>query len=44
MNGQAVGAGFTNMKDRLGAIGGNVRVESAPGAGTKLTGTVPLPR
>jgi signal transduction histidine kinase len=43
MNGQAAGAGFTNMRDRLGAIGGNVRVESAPGAGTKLTGTVPLP-
>jgi signal transduction histidine kinase len=42
MNGQAAGAGFTNMRDRLGAIGGNVRVESAPGAGTKLTGTVPL--
>jgi signal transduction histidine kinase len=44
VNGQGVGAGFTNMRDRLGAIGGSVRVESAPGAGTKLTGTVPLPR
>jgi signal transduction histidine kinase len=44
MNGKAGGAGFTNMKDRLGAIGGNVRVESAPGTGTKLIGTVPVPR
>jgi signal transduction histidine kinase len=39
---KGVGAGFTNMNDRLGAIGGNLRVESSPGAGTKLTGTVPL--
>jgi signal transduction histidine kinase len=44
MNGRGVGAGFTNMQDRLGAIGGSLRVESAPGAGTKLTGTIPLPR
>jgi signal transduction histidine kinase len=39
---KGVGAGFTNMNDRLGAIGGDLRVESAPGAGTKLTGTVPV--
>jgi signal transduction histidine kinase len=38
------GAGFTNMKDRLGAIGGSVRVESSPGGGTKLSGAVPLGR
>jgi signal transduction histidine kinase len=38
------GAGFTNMKDRVGAIGGSVRVESSPGAGTKLSGAVPLGR
>jgi signal transduction histidine kinase len=44
MSRKGVGAGFTNMNDRLGAIGGNVAVESAPGAGTKLTGTVPLRR
>jgi signal transduction histidine kinase len=36
------GAGFTNVKDRLGAIGGSVRVESTPGVGTKLSGVVPL--
>jgi signal transduction histidine kinase len=37
-----VGAGFTNMNDRLGAIGGTLRVESAPGRGTKILGTIPL--
>jgi signal transduction histidine kinase len=36
------GAGFTNMNDRVGAIGGSLRVESAPGKGTKVSGTVPL--
>jgi signal transduction histidine kinase len=44
MNGRATGAGFTNMEDRLGAIGGRLRVESSPGAGTRLSGTIPLPR
>jgi signal transduction histidine kinase len=37
------GAGFTNMNDRVGAIGGSLRIESAPGKGTKVSGTVPLP-
>jgi signal transduction histidine kinase len=37
-----VGAGFTNMNDRLGAIGGTLRVESAPGRGTMILGTIPL--
>jgi signal transduction histidine kinase len=36
------GAGFTNMSDRLGAIGGTVRVESAPGRGTRIHGTIPI--
>jgi signal transduction histidine kinase len=35
------GAGFTNMIDRLGAQGGTLRVESAPGKGTRVTGVVP---
>jgi signal transduction histidine kinase len=39
---RAAGAGFTNMSDRLGAIGGTLRVESAPGRGTKIMGTIPL--
>jgi signal transduction histidine kinase len=39
---KAQGVGFTNMNDRLGAVGGTLRVESTPGAGTRVTGTIPL--
>ncbi len=39
-----LGAGFTNMNDRVGAIGGTLRVESAPGQGTKVSGAIPLPK
>jgi signal transduction histidine kinase len=35
------GAGFVNMADRVGAIGGEVTVESTPGAGTTVRGRVP---
>jgi signal transduction histidine kinase len=38
----AHGVGFVNMNDRLGAVGGTLRVESTPGAGTRVTGTIPL--
>jgi signal transduction histidine kinase len=38
------GHGFVNMADRLGAFGGRVDIASAPGAGTTITGTIPLPR
>jgi signal transduction histidine kinase len=38
----AQGVGFTNMNDRLGAVGGTLRVESTPGVGTRVTGTIPL--
>jgi signal transduction histidine kinase len=38
------GAGLTNMADRLGAIGGRLRVESTLGGGTRVTGTIPLDR
>jgi signal transduction histidine kinase len=37
------GHGFVNMQDRLGAFGGRVDVVSAPGQGTTITGTIPLP-
>jgi signal transduction histidine kinase len=41
-NGQSAGAGLTNMRDRLGAVGGTITVQSAPGRGTNLSGTVPV--
>jgi signal transduction histidine kinase len=37
------GQGFVNMSDRLGAIGGRLRVASRPGEGTTISGTIPLP-
>jgi signal transduction histidine kinase len=37
-----LGAGFTNMSDRVGAIGGSISVHSAPGKGTKISGRIPL--
>lgn len=40
--GMGLGHGFTNMSDRLGAIGGEARWDSAPGNGVTVTGTVPL--
>ena len=39
---KAGGAGFVNMADRLGAIGGSLRVESTPGGGTTVVGVLPL--
>jgi signal transduction histidine kinase len=36
------GHGFVNMADRVGAIGGTISVESAPGQGTTIHGRVPL--
>ncbi len=37
------GAGFTNMRDRLDVVGGRLDVQSRPGAGTTVRGTIPLP-
>ena len=36
------GHGFVNMSDRVGAFGGSVTVDSAPGQGTKISGRIPL--
>jgi signal transduction histidine kinase len=36
------GAGLTNMRDRLAAVGGEVAVRSGPGRGTVVSGTVPV--
>jgi signal transduction histidine kinase len=37
------GHGFVNMADRVGAIGGTVTVDSAPGHGTRISGRIPVP-
>jgi len=36
------GHGFVNMADRVGAFGGTLRVDSAPGRGTTVSGRIPL--
>ncbi|HEX2701171.1 MAG TPA: histidine kinase [Acidimicrobiales bacterium] len=36
------GAGFVNMGDRVGAIGGSLAVHSAPGQGTRISGRIPI--
>jgi PAS domain S-box-containing protein len=36
------GAGITNMRDRIGAMGGTLAIESRPGAGTRVMGAVPM--
>ena len=37
------GSGLGNLADRLVILGGDVTVESAPGAGTAVRGRLPLP-
>jgi signal transduction histidine kinase len=37
-----MGHGLQNMRDRVGAIGGTVTWDSAPGAGTRVIGAVPV--
>src|SRR4051812_20840404 len=36
------GSGLRGLADRLGALGGDLRVDSPPGAGTRLSATIPL--
>ena len=38
----ASGAGVTNMRDRLAAVGGVLVILTSPGKGTRVSGTVPL--
>ena len=40
--GHTEGAGLTNMRDRLGAVGGTVRIESSGNGGTRVQGAVPV--
>jgi signal transduction histidine kinase len=37
------GAGLTNMTDRLDALGGSIDLDSKPGLGTRLSGSLPIP-
>ena len=37
------GQGFANMRDRVGAYGGELVVESAPNRGTCVHGRLPIP-
>jgi signal transduction histidine kinase len=41
-DGTTGGAGISNMRDRLGAIGGSLSIESACGRGTRVRGVIPL--
>ncbi len=41
--GRGPGAGLANIADRVGALGGRLRVDSAPGQGTVVAGTIPVP-
>jgi signal transduction histidine kinase len=34
--------GLAHMEDRVAAVGGELTIDSAPGRGTRVTGTVPL--
>jgi signal transduction histidine kinase len=36
------GAGVTNMRDRVGALGGSLQLDGQPEAGTRVTGAVPV--
>ena len=37
------GRGLRNMQDRIEALGGDLAIDSEPGRGTTVAGTVPLP-
>ena len=42
LEGVAHGVGFTNMRDRLAAVSGELAITSSPGRGTRVTATIPL--
>jgi signal transduction histidine kinase len=39
---ERAGVGMTNMRDRVGALGGSLHADSAPEVGTTISGTIPL--
>jgi signal transduction histidine kinase len=40
----AGGSGLVGLKDRVAALGGELRISSAPGEGTELDATIPIPQ
>ena len=42
VNGMPAGAGLTNMRDRIEAVGGRLTIKSVSGEGTCVSGSVPL--
>jgi signal transduction histidine kinase len=38
----ATGRGLANMRDRIGAAGGDIDIASAPGSGTTVSGRLPV--
>jgi len=38
------GSGLGGLEDRVGALGGQLAVESPPGGGTRLVARLPLPQ
>jgi glucose-6-phosphate-specific signal transduction histidine kinase len=38
------GVGTTSMRDRLGAVGGEVTIVSSPGRGMRVIGRIPVAR
>jgi signal transduction histidine kinase len=41
-HGTGTGTGLTNTRDRVEALGGRLRIDSRPGAGTRLHAELPL--
>ena len=39
----SAGAGLANMADRIAAVGGQLRIDSAPGRGTTVRASAPAP-
>ena len=42
IDGRGSGSGYTNMTDRMAGVGGTLSVDSAPGRGTRVGGSVPV--
>jgi signal transduction histidine kinase len=42
--GSAAGTDLAGMQDRVQALGGRLTIASEPGHGTRVSGSLPLPR